>query len=300
MLYPGEIAALWHLPHEQYEASKIAWAGVALPEGLTGDEAAQDGDRMTIGTAVGPGRGQTVHLTNADRAYHLYTSGQTGMGKSTLLHHLIHQDIAAGRGVAVLDPHGKLIDDLLAFSRVGSQGKPFEPTNCGDVMEQVIADLEEAIKESQGGVTWESLPTVMADATQLTQLLRNLVSNGIKFRGEAAPHVHISAELANSGAGLSEGQKDAWEEWLFSVRDNGIGIASKHYERVFQMFERLHHRSEYPGTGIGLAICQKIVERHGGRIWVESEPGEGSTFCFTIPSREGDDPGRWPSASRTP
>jgi light-regulated signal transduction histidine kinase (bacteriophytochrome) len=176
-----------------------------------------------------------------------------------------------------------LIDDLLEFSRVGSRGKPFEPTRCGEVMEQVISDLEGAIEESGGKVTWEALPTVMADATQLAQLLRNLVGNGIKFRGEAPPHVHISAELADSGAGLSEAQQSPRGEWLFSVRDNGIGIAPKYYERIFQMFERLHHRSEYPGTGIGLAICQKIVERHGGRIWVESELGEGSTFYFTIP-----------------
>jgi light-regulated signal transduction histidine kinase (bacteriophytochrome) len=192
-----------------------------------------------------------------------------------------------------------LINDLLAFSRVGSQGKPVEPTDCGRVMEQVTSDLEEAIKESRGKVTWESLPTVMADGTQLAQLLRNLVGNGIKFRGEAPPHVHVSAELASPGAGLSEAQGHTGGEWLFSVCDNGIGIAPKHHARIFQMFERLHHRSEYPGTGIGLAICQKIVERHGGRIWVESQPGKGSTFFFTIPLREEDDPGRWPSASRT-
>ena len=153
-------------------------------------------------------------------------------------------------------------------------------------MEQVVSDLESAIEESGGKVTWEALPTVMADATQLAQLLRNLAGNGIKFRGEAPPHVHISAELADSGAGLSEAQQSPREEWLFSVRDNGIGIAPKYYERIFQMFERLHRRSEYPGTGIGLAICQKIVERHGGRIWVESELGQGSTFYFTIPCCE--------------
>ena len=163
-----------------------------------------------------------------------------------------------------------LIDDLLAFSRVGSQGKPFEPTNCADVLEQVLVDLKTVIEESGGRITWENLPTVMADNTQLTQLLRNLVSNGIKYRGEASPQVHVSVE--NEG-----------NEWRFSVRDNGIGIAPNHYKRIFLMFQRLHHRSEYPGTGIGLAICQKIVERHGGRIWVESELGKGSNFYFTLP-----------------
>jgi light-regulated signal transduction histidine kinase (bacteriophytochrome) len=189
-----------------------------------------------------------------------------------------------------------LIDDLLEYSRVGSQGKPFEPTSCGDVMEQVVSDLEGAIKESQGSVTWEALPAVMADTTQLAQLLRNLVGNGIKFRSEAPPHVHVSAELARTAAGLSEAPGDTSDQWLFSVRDNGIGIAPKYYERIFQMFQRLHRRSEYPGTGIGLAICQKIVERHGGRIWVESELGEGSTFFFTIPLREEDGPSRRPVA----
>jgi signal transduction histidine kinase/DNA-binding response OmpR family regulator len=191
-----------------------------------------------------------------------------------------------------------LINDLLEYSRVGSQGKPFESTHCEEVVEQVISDLEGAIKESGGKVTWEGLPTVMADATQLAQLLRNLVGNGIKFRGEAPPHVQVSAELASSGARPSEARENARQEWLFSVRDNGIGIAPKHFERIFEMFQRLHHRSEYPGTGIGLAICQKIVERHGGRIWVESELGEGSTFYFTIPLRKEDGPVRWPSASR--
>jgi signal transduction histidine kinase len=179
-----------------------------------------------------------------------------------------------------------LIDDLLAFSRVGSQGKPFEPTDCDEVVEQVTSDLAEAIRESRGEVTWESLPTIMADATQLAQLLQNLIGNGIKFRGEVPPHVHVGAELTNCGAGPGEAQVEFREEWRFSVRDNGIGIAPRHHERVFQMFERLHHRSEYPGTGIGLATCKKIVERHGGRIWVESELGTGSTFYFTIPVRE--------------
>jgi CheY-like chemotaxis protein len=126
----------------------------------------------------------------------------------------------------------------------------------------------------------------MADATQLTQLLRNLVSNGIKFRGEEPPDVHISAELVASDGGMGETEGNDQVEWHFSVRDNGIGIAPNHYERIFQMFQRLHHRSEYPGTGIGLAICQKIVERHGGRIWVQSQPGKGSTFHFTIPNAD--------------
>ncbi|MDX1522466.1 MAG: ATP-binding protein [Anaerolineae bacterium] len=177
-----------------------------------------------------------------------------------------------------------LIDDLLAFSRVGTQGKPFQPTNCNAVLEEIMADLTAVIDEGQAQVTWDSLPTVTADRSQLTQLLRNLVSNGIKYRGEAPPRVHIAAELAPAAADMGETEGSAGEEWRFSVRDNGIGIAPEHYERIFLMFKRLHHRSEYPGTGIGLAICQKIVERHGGRIWVESEPGNGSIFYFTLPN----------------
>ena len=163
-----------------------------------------------------------------------------------------------------------LIDDLLAYSRVGTQGKPFEPTDFNEIAYQVVADLEAVIEDSQAVVTCDAFPTVMGDATQLIQLLRNLVSNGIKYRGEEPPRVNIGV-----------GQKG--NEWVFSIRDNGIGINPNHYERIFQMFQRLHHRSEYPGTGIGLAICQRIVERHGGYIWVDSELGRGSTFFFTIP-----------------
>lgn len=174
-----------------------------------------------------------------------------------------------------------LIDDLLAFSRVGTQGKPFEPTDCNDVMEQVIADLQAVIRDAQAKVSSDALPTVMADVTQLTQLLRNLISNGIKYCSSETPHVHVSAEQ------IQGAEEDETEPaWRFSVRDNGIGIAPNQYKRIFLMFQRLHHRSEYPGTGIGLAICQKIVERHGGRIWVESQPGNGSTFYFTIPTTQ--------------
>jgi signal transduction histidine kinase/DNA-binding response OmpR family regulator len=190
-----------------------------------------------------------------------------------------------GYAVDGADRMATLINDLLVYSRVGSQAKPFEPTDCYAVLEQIVADMAGPIRESGGKVTWDSLPTVWADPTQLTQLLQNLVSNGIKFRGKAPPHVHVSAELADPQERVAPGETvaNAGPEWLFSVRDNGIGIPPRHYERIFQMFKRLHHRSEYPGTGIGLAICQKIVERHGGRIWVESEPGKGSTFFFTIP-----------------
>jgi signal transduction histidine kinase/CheY-like chemotaxis protein len=179
-----------------------------------------------------------------------------------------------------------LINDLLEYSRVGSRARPMEPTDCEELMGQVTSDLEAAISESGGEVAWGSLPVVTVDPTQMAQLLRNLVSNAVKFRGGAAPLVHVSAEITARGAGAAGDLPAGAREWVFSVRDNGIGIAPKYHERIFQMFERLHHRSEYPGTGIGLAICQKIVERHGGRIWVESEPGKGSDFRFTIPIRD--------------
>lgn len=167
----------------------------------------------------------------------------------------------------------KMIDNLLQYSRIGTHGKPFEPANCEDVLNQAITSLKAAVEENGAVVTHDPLPTVIADTSQMTQLFQNLISNAIKFRRKEPPHVHISAEQKVN-------------KWLFSVQDNGIGIAPEFSERIFMMFQRLHTRTEYPGTGIGLAISQKIVERHGGRIWVESELGRGSTFYFTIPFRK--------------
>jgi len=166
----------------------------------------------------------------------------------------------------------RMIEDLLAYSRVGTRGNPFELISCKDIFDQVIANLKMAIGENNAQVTHDPLPAIMADSTQMTQLFQNLISNAIKFRGEEPPRVHISVKRAGN-------------EWVFSVRDNGIGIAPEFFDRLFQIFQRLHTGKEYPGTGIGLAICKKIVERHGGRIWVESEVGRGSTFYFTIPVR---------------
>jgi PAS domain S-box-containing protein len=165
----------------------------------------------------------------------------------------------------------RLINDLLTYSRVGTHGKGFQPTDCMAVLDQALANLKAAIEQSGAVVTHDPLPTVMADNLQLVQLFQNLIGNAIKFHGEEPPHVHVSAE-----------QKG--KEWVFSVRDNGIGIDPRYAERIFILFQRLHTREEYPGTGIGLAICKKIAERHGGRIWVESQPGIGSTFYFTIPT----------------
>jgi len=164
-----------------------------------------------------------------------------------------------------------LINDILAYSRIGTRGKPFEPTSVQTVLDDAIGNLEHAIKESGAVITHTSLPTVLVDGSQLLQVFQNLIGNAIKFRREGPPRVHVSAEKTET-------------EWVFSVHDNGIGIDSKYFDRLFVMFQRLHGRSDYPGTGIGLALSKKIVERHGGRIWVESKLGEDTTFHFTIPT----------------
>ena|GEM_PF-538825 len=168
----------------------------------------------------------------------------------------------------------RVIEDLLAYSRVGTRGKPFEPTDCENIFNQAVTNLKVAIEENKAEVTHDPLPTVMADPTQMVQLFQNLISNGIKFRKkEETPRIHVSAQRRGN-------------EWIFLVRDNGIGISPEFKRRLFQIFQREHAASEYPGTGIGLAICKKIVERHGGRIWAESVPGQGSTFCFTLPVKK--------------
>lgn len=164
-----------------------------------------------------------------------------------------------------------LIRDLLRFSRVGTRNHPLEPTDCERALITSLAHLVTAIEESEAEVTYDGLPTVMGDQRQLVQLFQNTVGNALKFRGERPPRVHIGAE-------------ERGESWVISVRDNGIGIDPQYQKRIFGIFERLHGRHDYPGTGIGLAICTRIIERHGGEIWVESEPGEGSTFNFTLPT----------------
>ncbi len=164
-----------------------------------------------------------------------------------------------------------LIKDLLDYSQVGTKTKSFESTDCLSAVDKAVFNLQASLKESGAMITHDPLPTVMADSSQLIRLFQNLIGNAVKFRSKESPKVHISASRQG-------------KEWLFSVKDNGIGIDPKFANRIFITFQRLHGKKEYPGTGIGLATCKKIVERHGGRIWVESEPGKGSTFYFTIPS----------------
>jgi light-regulated signal transduction histidine kinase (bacteriophytochrome) len=163
-----------------------------------------------------------------------------------------------------------LVQDLLAYSRVEIQGKPLEPTDANDACAEAIENLAVAIAEAGAEVTCEPLPTVNADPVQLKSLFQNLIGNAIKYRGSEPPRIEIRA--ADSG-----------DEWEFRIRDNGIGISPQYFERIFVIFQRLHGREEYSGTGIGLAVCKRIVERAGGRIWVESQEGAGSEFCFTLP-----------------
>jgi light-regulated signal transduction histidine kinase (bacteriophytochrome) len=163
-----------------------------------------------------------------------------------------------------------LIRDLLAYSRVDMRVNSLEPVESASAFDAAVANLKVAIEETGATVSRQTLPKVNADPVQLTQLFQNLIGNGLKFHGPDPPR--IQTEARRSG-----------DEWIFSVRDNGIGIESKYFETIFVIFRRLHTRKEYSGTGIGLAICKKIVERHGGRIWVESAPGQGSTFAFTLP-----------------
>ena len=165
----------------------------------------------------------------------------------------------------------QLIQDLLAYSRVGTRGKEFAETDCNTVLQEVLRNLQMAIAESNAEIVIESLPILSADQNQLGQLFQNLIANAIKFCKEEYPKVQIRVTQRET-------------DYLFEVTDNGIGIKPQYLERVFEVFKRLHTRREYPGTGIGLAICKKIVMRHNGQIWAESTPGVGTTFYFTIPT----------------
>jgi signal transduction histidine kinase len=166
-----------------------------------------------------------------------------------------------------------LINDLLSFSRVQTQGKPFENIKTEDALKEVTNNLKYLIEESGAVITHAPLPEIHADKGQIEQLLQNLISNAIKYCNDDKPRIDISVNQAN-------------EEWVFSITDNGIGIDPQFFDRIFIIFQRLHGKDAYSGTGIGLAICKKIVERHGGKIWVESEPGKGATFYFTLSGKQ--------------
>ncbi|OYY96949.1 MAG: hypothetical protein B7Y42_08560 [Polaromonas sp. 28-63-22] len=168
---------------------------------------------------------------------------------------------------------------MLSYARLNSEVRPFAPVNLHDVAEEVIHLLDAAIVERGARVTANALPEIHGDRTQLVQLLLNLIGNGIKYCRDRSPFVHISA---------TRGER----EWVISVADNGIGIEEKHHDKVFEVFKRLHTQKEYSGTGIGLSVCRRVVERHGGKIWITSVVGEGSTFKFSIPHTS-------PESSRT-
>ena len=167
----------------------------------------------------------------------------------------------------------KLINDLLDYSRVDRQGRPFQSISLDETLVSALGNLRAALVDSQAHLTHDPLPVVRADPVQMVQVWQNLVGNAIKFRGELPLEIHIGVERDAGG-------------WRFAVRDNGIGIDPQYFERVFLVFQRLHTRSKYAGTGIGLALCKKIIERHGGKIWIESQPGQGSTFYFTLPEEK--------------
>jgi PAS domain S-box-containing protein len=166
-----------------------------------------------------------------------------------------------------------LIKDLLEYSQIETKAKNIKPTDFSFIVEEAMSNMKTAIDESNAVVTYNKMPTIMSDPQQMISLFQNLIDNAINFRSNKAPRVRISAERKG-------------DEWVFAIRDNGIGIDPKDFEKIFVMFQRLHGSTDYPGTGIGLSICKKIVERHGGRIWLESETAKGSTFYFTIPDRK--------------
>jgi light-regulated signal transduction histidine kinase (bacteriophytochrome) len=178
-----------------------------------------------------------------------------------------------GKALEGIQRMDQLIADLLNYSRVGQDGRELSPVDPSAVLDAALTNLSGTIEKRSVVVTRDPLHEVLADDTQILLLFQNLISNGIKFCRDPLPRIHVSAF------------RNEKNETVFSVRDNGIGIEPERAEEIFQVFRRIHSRSEFPGTGIGLAICRKIVERHGGRIWVESRPGEGATFLFSIPDR---------------
>jgi PAS domain S-box-containing protein len=188
-----------------------------------------------------------------------------------------------------LDPKGKsyitfaveggkrmraLIDDLLEYSRVETMGKPLAVVNMTAVVNDTIRSLKAPIEETRAEIAVDPMPTIIADGAQMTQVMQNLIENAIRFHGDERPQIHITATI---------GEK----EWTFAVKDNGIGVNPAYQDRMFQIFQRLHSKEKYPGTGVGLAIVKRIIDRHGGRVWVESEEGKGATFYFTIPRSRG-------------
>jgi light-regulated signal transduction histidine kinase (bacteriophytochrome) len=173
----------------------------------------------------------------------------------------------------------QLIDDLLAYARVGTRGKSFAPFAAEAALAAAVANLQMKIRDTGAIVTHDALPEVVGDEMQIAQLFQNLIDNGLKFRSAETPHIHVTAQ-----------EKDG--DWVFAVRDNGIGINPKYFDRIFKIFQRLHTIDRYPGSGIGLAVCERIIHRHRGKIWVESELDKGTTFYFSLPREDQSAPRR--------
>ena len=165
-----------------------------------------------------------------------------------------------------------LVNDLLDYSRIDGQARPFQRMELSEAVNTAVTNLRQSIKDTGAKITFGELPAVVADRPQVVQVMQNLISNGIKFHDQEPPQIHVKAE-----------QRE--HDWLVSVSDNGIGIDAKYLECIFDFFKRVHSRDRFPGTGIGLPICKRVVERHDGSIWVESKPGRGSDFFFTLPIR---------------
>ena len=280
------------------EAHIVSKGGTRTPYYLTGYRMFSEGKPILIGTGVDITEMKLVEYALADKADELARSNEELERFAYVASHdlqeplrmvasylqllerryddKLDQDAKDFIGFAVdgATRMKRLINDLLAYSRVGTRGKPFEATDLNNVLGQVHVNLQKIIEENGALISQTEMPTVLADQTQMVQLFQNLISNGIKFRKEeCAPQINVSV-------------CDAGHEWQFSVKDNGIGFEQQYEDRIFVIFQRLHTKDKYTGTGIGLAVSKRIIERHGGRIWVESVPGEGATFYFTIPKLE--------------
>jgi light-regulated signal transduction histidine kinase (bacteriophytochrome) len=295
-LIHARISQSFHEGQATAQANFVAKDGTATPYFFTGQRVFVDDRPCLIGMGIDiterkqaedelHRRTQELARSNADLEQFAYIASHDlqeplrAVAGYTQLLARRYQDRLDGdarrfieRTTAAVTRMQALIRDLLAYSRVGMRGEAFGPTDAAAILRDVLDDLQTAIVETEAIITHDPLPVVTGDSSQLRQLLQNLVANAIKFRGEQPPRVHIGVR-AEDGA------------WLFSVRDNGIGLEPEYADRIFVIFQRLHSRRTYPGTGVGLAICKRIVERHGGRIWVESQLGRGSTVYFSMPAR---------------
>ncbi len=280
--YEDDQRSLWT---ENYVYKLPSGEVVAVFNNVTARKQAEDGQRASLTQALHAT--QALQKTNAELqqlAYAIshdlaaplrvvkYTAQKLDRDQEDLLNAEAHKNLTYI--IQEIDWAQRLIEDLKKYSRVRSRNHEFETVKCETLLEQVLARLQLTIEENNAVVTHTALPAVTADVPQLMQLFQNLIENAIKYYDDdGSPQIHIAA-------------KERDHAWVFSVQDNGIGIGPQHFERIFEIFQRLHTKNEYDGTGVGLAICKRIVERHGGEIWVESDVRQGSTFYFTLPKQQ--------------